>query len=113
MLVSKLDVDNVAARFGRLERYSAAAVFVVVTLDVSFAWAFDREAQTTVTFVTKKKFFYKIKYTKLYLNLNFIWWMNQLIFLLNFFNSSFFYIYIAFKSFKNIDKIFYIKSLTL
>ena len=54
MLVGELDVDVVHAGLGWLVSDAAAAVLVVVALDVGFAWAFDRETQATVAWRRKE-----------------------------------------------------------
>ena len=55
MLVGELDVDVVHAGLGWLVSDAAAAVLVVVALDVGFAWAFDREAQAAVALRRRRR----------------------------------------------------------
>lgn len=48
MLVSKLDVDDVISWFGGAVGDLAGSVFLVLSVDVHFAWSLNGQAQATI-----------------------------------------------------------------
>jgi len=49
MLIGKLDVDDVGAWFRRFVRNTAGTILIVMAFNISLAWAFNGQTQTSVS----------------------------------------------------------------